>query len=910
MQNPTEVSITSTTPPVVPWHVLPATDVLNRLSSTVSGLSQSEAKKRFEESGPNELQEGEPINPWRVFLAQFKSLIVWILIVAALISGFLGEWLDCIAIVAIVILNAIIGFQQEYTAERSIAALKKMTAPQAKVMRAGRLVSVPASEIVPGDVIAVESGDLVAADARLLEAADLRCIESALTGESVPVTKQTAPLAQADVPLGDRSNMLFMGTSVACGTGSAVIVATAMHTAMGSIAGLIKQAAEEEDTPLQQRLQAVGKILVLSSLGIVALLFILGTMRGLHIVELFLTSVSLAVAAVPEGLPAVVTVALALGVKRMAQRNALVRRLPSVETMGSTTVICSDKTGTLTVGQMTVRNLYVDSRVYSLTGEGYDPEGQVVLDDTPLNPAQSPSLTLLSTIMAGCNRAQLVQESGLWNAIGDPTEAALLIASQKLGLTDQQIDTELEKVIDFPFNSDRKRATTVRKLSNGQLRAFVIGAPDVLLELCTEIYSLDGVRSISQQDAQKVLDENSRQAASALRVLAAAYRDIDPSLQLSQEIVEQNLTFVGLAGMYDPPRAEAKAAVATCRKAGIKVVMITGDHPNTAFAVAKELGIALPEDKVLSGQELNRLSDLKLRESVAHVAVYARVTAAHKMSIVRAWKENGAIVAMTGDGVNDAPAIKAADIGIAMGKSGTEVTKQAADMIITDDNFASIVAAAQEGRGIYQNIRKTLQYLLAGNTGEILLMTACILMGLPVPLLPIHLLWINLVTDGLPALCLATDPVDPDIMKHPPRRTDANIMDRRFLTTMAVTGLLTAGVSFAVYLFGLTYRSLEVARTNAFAALVFAELIRSFGARSEYKPVWKISLTSNVTLAAVVGVSFGIQVFSHHNAFLSYVMRTTTISWSDCSLLILIACIPLIGIEILKYAQSSRRCSA
>lgn len=895
----------SAAPPAIPWHTVSLAETLDKVSSQFAGLSQAEAAKRLAEHGPNELEDVKQINPLIVFLAQFKSLIVWILIVAGIISGVLGEWLDCIAILTIVVLNAVIGFQQEYTAEKSIEALKKLTAPQAKVRRDNNLVSVPATAIVQGDVIELEPGDLVSADSRIIEAADFRCIESVLTGESVAVEKQAADMTQTDLPLGDRLNMLYMGTSVATGTAAAVVVATAMKTEMGRIAGLIHEAGADQETPLQKRLQSVGKSLALASLAIVVLLFLLGLWRGMSILELFLTSVSLAVAAVPEGLPAVVTVALALGVRRMARRNALVRRLPSVETMGSTNVICTDKTGTLTAGQMTVRKIYVAERTYDVSGAGYDPAGSVLLDNHPPDASSSSSLQLFATIMAFCNRAHIVHEADQWNAIGDPTEAALLVASRKLGITEEQInEQQLHKVSDFPFSSDRKRATSIREIAPQKWRAFVIGAPDVVLELCSNMQSLTGVVALSEDAKRTILEQNTQLADSALRVLACAYREIDSTANLTQENVEKELTFVGLAGMYDPPRAEAKTAIASCHSAGIKVVMITGDHPNTAHAIARELEIALADEKVVSGADLDKISDADLRTKVSNIPVYARVTAEHKIRIVRAWKHSGAVVAMTGDGVNDAPAIKAADIGIAMGKAGTEVTKQASAMVITDDNFASIVAAAQEGRGVYQNIRKTLQYLLAGNTGELIFMTTCIILALPIPLLPIHLLWINLVTDGLPALCLAADPVDPDVMKVPPRRMDAKLMDRQFLTMMIFTGFLTAAVSFGVYVFTLKYESVEVARTTAFATLVFAELLRSFGARSESKPVWKISLASNLALVAIVALSFAVQIFSHHIPFFSDIMRTTAVSLSHYGVLVLLSCIPLVGVELLKLHRS------
>ena len=745
-----------------PWHNLSTEDVLAQLGSAATGLSAPEAAQRLATNGPNELKEGKRISPLKIFLGQFKSLIIWILIVAGVVSGALGEWVDAIAILAIVVLNAVIGFYQEFSAEKSIAALKKMTTPQAKVWRGGQVAVVPASAIVTGDVLALEAGDLVAADARLLEAASLKCIESALTGESEAVTKKPATLDGADIPLGDRDNMVFMATSVVTGTGKAVVVATAMDTELGRIAGLIADVGAEESTPLQKKLDSFGRILIWATLGIVALLFGLGLMRGTKPLELFMTSVSLAVAAVPEGLPAVVTVALALGVSRMARRRALVRKLPAVETLGSTTVICTDKTGTLTVGEMTVRALYVAGQTYEVTGEGYGPEGEVRIAGKKTEAQHAAPLLELATCIIACNNAHLVQEDGKWKVIGDPTEGALLAAGPKAGGNAERIEKELPKHHEIPFDSDRKRSAIIRRKPDGKLRAFVNGAPDVLLERCTKIYGRDGgVRPLTDQDRESIVAQNAAMAKQALRVLASAWRDMDNAApaELTVDAVERDLVFVGLAGMYDPPRQEAKDAVAKCRAATIRVVMITGDHPHTASAIARDLGIATDEDEAVAGAELDKMSDDELRQRAPKVAVYARVTAEHKLRIIRAWKANDAIVAMTGDGVNDAPAIKGADIGIAMGKSGTEVTKQASDIIVTDDNFASIVAAVEEGRGIYDNIRKTLQYLLAGNTGELLLMTVCVIIGLPMPLLPIHLLWINLVTDGLPALCLATDPI-------------------------------------------------------------------------------------------------------------------------------------------------------
>jgi len=887
------------------WHSLTVEDVLAQLGSAATGLSATEAAQRLTADGPNELKEGKRISPWQIFLGQFKSLIVWILIVAGIISGVLGETVDAIAILAIVVLNAVIGFYQEHSAEKSIAALKKMAAPQAKVWRDGAIKAVPAAEIVTGDVLELEAGDLVAADARLLTAASFKCVESALTGESEAVEKHAVTLDQAEVPLGDRENMIFMGTSVVAGSGRALVVATAMETEIGSIAGLLAEAGADEDTPLQQKLTSFGRILVWASLGIVALLFVLGLLRGMPFLELFMTAVSLAVAAVPEGLPTVVTIALALGVMRMSRRRALVRKLPAVETLGSTNVICTDKTGTLTVGEMTVRVLYVAGQTFGITGEGYGPDGEVRIAGKAADERQTKLLRELANNLIGCNNAHLALDNGQWKVIGDPTEGAMLAAGHKTGVTEEQIEHEMPKRHEIPFDSDRKRQTVIRLMPDGRHRAFINGAPDLLLQHCTQILTTEGVRLLTDADRAEIAAQNTTLAAQALRVLGSAQRDLDAASpeHLKAEEVERDLVFVGLTGMYDPPRTEAKEAIVKCRSAGIRVVMITGDHPHTAAAIARELGIATGEDLALSGAELDQLSDETLHQRVTQIAVYARVTAAHKLRIVRAWKASGAVVAMTGDGVNDAPAIKGADIGIAMGRSGTEVTKQASDMIVTDDNFASIVAAVEEGRGIYDNIRKTLQYLLAGNCGELLLMTAAIVMGLPMPLLALHLLWINLVTDGLPALCLATDPIDADVMKQPPRSRNERITDGGFLGTMFLTGLLTAGVSLAVYLYALKHESLEMARTHAFAALVFAELLRAFGARSETRPLWRMNHLSNLNLIAVVAISFSIQVWSHHNSLLAAFLKTSLMPFSECLMLLSISVIPLLALEGVKWLR-------
>ncbi len=889
------------------WHALDEDAVLAMLSSSRSGLSQDVAARRLVEHGPNEVRHAVRIRPVTLLIGQFKSLIVWILVAAALVSGIMGEWADCIAIVSIVLANGFIGFYQEYNAERSLAALRRMTAPRARVRREGRSLSIPAGEVVPGDVLELEAGDLVPADARVLEAAAFKTGEAALTGESEAVDKEVVLLEGEGIALGDRRNMVFMGTSVATGKGLALAVVTGMGTEIGQIAELLAGAATEDKTPLQKRLDAFGRILVWSSLGVVGLIFALGLVRGIPGLELFLTSVSLAVAAVPEGLPAIVTIALAVGVQRMAARRALVRKLHAVETLGSANVICTDKTGTLTVGEMTVRALWTLGTNYEVTGEGYGPEGTIRAKGGALLRPEGPLRELL-TAFVGCNDASLAQQDGAWKVIGDPTEGALLTAGAKLPLPAADIERELPRVAEVPFNSDRKRMTVVRRRRDGSFLVLTKGAPDVLLGLCTRVRDAAGVRVMTDEDRRTILAENAAMAQRALRVLAAASRDLDPGYDPSSaETVERDLVYLGLAGMYDPPRSEAKRAVALARSAGIRVVMITGDHPHTALAVARELGIAAEEDLALSGTELDRLDDAALGERVERIAVYARVTAAHKLRIVRAWKSRGGVVAMTGDGVNDAPAIKGADIGVAMGLSGTEVTKEASDMVITDDNFASIVAAVEEGRGIYDNVKKTMQYLLAGNVGELLLMTACVLIGLPMPLLPIQLLWINLVTDGLPALCLATDPIDPTVMQRKPRRREGKLTDRGFVGLMIATGLLTSGVALAVYIYSIGRVSQEMARDHAFTALVYAELLRSFGARSETRSVWRVGLLSNLKLAVVVLASMALTFWAPHNAWLSSFLKVGPMPMYHCFVLLAVGAIPLLVLEAWKFTRNKEK---
>ncbi len=894
------------------WHETSGAEVLAHFASSDVGLSGTEARARLRVNGENRFREAPPVSKAKILLRQFQSVLVGILIGAGGLSFILGDAIDAIAILAIVVLNAAIGFSQELSAERSIAALKAMTAPNATLLRDGKEVSVPATDVVTGDILALVAGELVAADARVLSASLLTCVEAALTGESDAVSKRAEPIVGDRVAIGDRFNMVFMGTAVATGTARAVVVATAMDTELGRIAAMITDAAPSTGTPLQQRLAAVGRSLLWAAVAIVVLVFVLGIMRGTPLSELALSAVSLAVAAIPEGLPAVVTVALSLGAVRMARQHALVRRLSAVETLGSTDVICTDKTGTLTVGAMTVRLVSVDGRDFALSGEGYAPTGAVHRREQrtlPTSEEQS-MLHALATVVVGCNQAQITEVDGVWSVTGDPTEGALLVAGAKLGVDRSALDIAMPVVCSLPFDSERKRSAVVRRGADGTHLVLVNGAPGTLLDCCTHRLGANGPQPLTASDRAAIMKQSTAMARQSLRVLGSARRELGATLPATctPETIEQALTFVGLSGMHDPPRVEAKQAIAQCRTAGIRVVMITGDHPETALAIARELGIVLhAHDTALTGPALEAMSDDELRRTVEHTRVYARVSAAHKLRVVRAWQAVRAVVAMTGDGVNDAPAIKGADIGIAMGRSGTEVTKQAADLVMTDDNFATIVTAVQQGRGIYDNIRKTLQYLLAGNTAELLLMLVAVVVGMPVPLLPIHLLWINLVTDGLPALALAADPIDDDVMTRAPRPRAEKLANARFLWTMSFTGVLTAGVALAVYSIALTRHPVDVARSWAFTVVVFAELLRAFGARSDTRNVWQFSPLSNRWLVGVVCVTVAVQAFSLHSVTLGAILKTTPMSFSDAGLLLLLGAIPLLVLELVKSFRRWRR---
>jgi len=834
-----DLSVTSS-PAGEAWHRQSAEAVALQLETHLqNGLSRAEAARRLAEYGPNELQAVHRISPWEILFEQFKNVLVIILLIAAVLSAFLGESLVEPIVIGIIVLFAVLlGFIQEYRAERAIEALRRMAAPTATMVRDGEELEAPARELVPGDLILLRAGDKVPADVRLIEAINLQIEEAALTGESVPVEKTIAPLEGDDAnagrstPLGDRRNMAYAGTVVTYGRGRALVVGTGMSTEFGKIAQML-QTVERGKTPLQENLDKVGTTLARAAFVVVAIIVALGLFRGQPLLEMFLFGIAMAVAVVPEALPAVVTISLAIGVQRMAKRNALVRRLPAVETLGSTTVICSDKTGTLTRDEMTVRRVYVAGQVLEVSGAGYEPLGQFSRNGQPVEPPELLRELLRAAALA--SDAYLKQGEGdhRWEMKGDPTEGALIVAAAKAGLHKSELDAQFPRVHEIPFTSETKRMTTLHKTPAGVV-AYAKGAPEIILDSCARQWTESGETPLSAADRRQILDVAQHMAAEALRVLAVAGK-----ANAAPENAEHEMTFLGLIGMSDPPRPEAKAAIQTCKQAGIKAVMITGDHPLTARAVAGELGL-LRTGRVVTGAELEAMSDAEFEQEVDDIEVYARVSSAHKLRVVTALQKRGHIVAMTGDGINDAPALKKADIGIAMGITGTDVTKEAAAMMLTDDNFASIVAAVEEGRGIFGNIKKYLMYLLSSNIGEIILITGASLLGLPIPLETVQILYINLATDGLPALALSVDPPEKDLMSRPPRNPRTGIFTRPVISLMLAGGVWLALANLGLFIWALTSgRDIEEARTMLFVSVVLFEFFKAFNFRSDRHSVFK-----------------------------------------------------------------------
>ncbi len=857
------------------------------------GLDKAEAARRCALFGSNELTRKKRASPLSIFLSQFTDFMVLVLMAAAAVSFLLGEAADMVAIVAIVVLNGILGFAQEYRAERAMEKLRELAAPTARVLRAhtdpdGEVVA--ARELVPGDIVLLESGDRVPADMRVVEAHSLQTQEAALTGESVPVAKTVAVPKGEPAGLADLGNALFMGTEVVNGRGKGLVVATGMETQFGRIAGMIEGAGGDR-TPLQKRMEELGRYLVLVCLAISGLVAWAGVLRGEPPFEMLLAGVSLAVAAIPEGLPAVVTILLALGVQRMIRRQVIVRRLPAVETLGCATVVCSDKTGTLTQNEMTVRRIWTPAASYQVTGEGFGLRGSIRPAAGPAVKPLTEDAALRLLLVGGtlCSNARLESPAGRRGRVtvhGDPTEGALLVAAAKAGLTKPALERAFPRIEEFPFSPERRRMTTVHRQGDQPrpLAVFCKGAPDTVLDLCAHYHGPKGPLPFSPEHRRTILTVNERMAASGLRVLAVAYRLMAPGKDgtaLTAESAERGLVLAGLAGMADPPRPEAKGAIRTCQQAGVKVNMITGDHPATAVAVGRELGLldpALPtERQVLSGRELDQLTDRALARRSAEVRIYARVSPGHKLRIVRALKSRGEVVAMTGDGVNDAPAVREADIGVAMGLTGTAVTKEASDMVLTDDNFASIVAALEEGRTIYDNIRRSIRYLLSCNTGEILTMLLGALFRLPLPLLPLQILWVNLVTDGLPAMALGLQAPEADVARRPPRSPREGIFAQRLGVKILGRGMIIGFSTIAVYALALkvTGWDLVVARTMAFATLCLSQLVHAFDCRSERRALVEVPLASNWYLVGGSLISFALLIVAIYVPGLRPVFHTT-----------------------------------
>jgi len=840
------------------WHAVETEELMGALKASEKGLSEEEAKRRLQEFGPNELVERKRVTPLQIFLGQFKDIFVIMLLVATVISFLIGELIDASTIAAIVVLNSVVGFVQEYRSEKAMEAMKKLTAPKARVLRDGGEVIIPAREVVPGDITLLEAGDRIPADGRVLEVVDLKTDEAVLTGESTPVNKELGALAEK-TPVADRKNSVFMATHITYGRGKAVISSTGMNTEFGKIAEMV-QTMEEEETPLKQKLERFAKKLGIIIIVVCAVIFALelyeffvlgvthvtGAIK--NIIDAFETSVALAVSAVPEGLPAVVTISLALGARELAKRNAIIRKLSSAETLGATTVICSDKTGTLTKGEMTVRQIYVGDKIIDVTGVGYEPTGQFLDNNVSIDPKENVDLALLLRTSTLCTNAHYDGKS----VIGDTTEGALIVAAAKAGMTKKDLEATYPRVSEAPFTSERKRMTTVHKTPEGKLFAYVKGAPEVILERSIYILKNGQVKKLSAKDRKTILETNERMASGALRVLGVAYKECEENVDEGN--VEKDLVFVGLSGMIDPPRDEAKEANVKCQQAGIKTVMITGDHKLTAVAIAKELGM-LKSDVVLAGAELDNMSDEEFEKIVEDVAVYARVSPEHKLRIVRALKKKGHIVAMTGDGVNDAPALKQSDIGVAMGITGTDVTREAADMVLADDNFATIVTAVEGGRSIYDNIRKFSFFLMRCNFDELGIIATFALMGLEPPLVAGMILWLNLVTDGGPALALTMEPPEPDVMERPPRNPNEGVLHGRIasiITTFTLQFLLTGGIFYWQYY--ILKESLAKARTMAFMRATLQELFVVWNCRSERRNAFRISFLSNkFLLFAVIG---------------------------------------------------------
>lgn len=893
------------------WYIKKPSELEAELGSDLAnGLTSSQAQDKLASHGPNELEAEEKASLFSKFIEQFKDPLTLILIGAAILSAVLGDYVETFIIMAIVIINALLSVYQEGKAAEAVEALQKMSSPNAKVLRDGKEQEVPANQLVPGDIVLLESGDIVPADIRLVESSNLQIDESSLTGESVPVEKDASINFNDVREIGDRENYAHSSTIVSYGRAKGIITDTGHDTEIGKIATSLS-GQEEELTPLQIRLNSLSKLLGIIILAVCAIVLVLGLFRDYELLDMIMMAVSLAVAAIPEGLSAIVTIVLSLGMTRMAERNAIVKKLLAVETLGTVTTICSDKTGTLTQNEMTVTRIHVDGKDIDVSGTGYAPVGDLTIDGKAFDDADAPSLFTLISIGALANDSILTEEEGLHGIIGDPTEGALLSLAGKKDLTKKALEAEYPRVKDIPFDSDRKMMTTLHEnFIDGKVVSFTKGAPDVIIEKCTKKLVNGEISDFTSSEKAEIQAKNSEYARDALRTLAYAFRSFDSlPAEVDPEHIETDMVFVGFTGTIDPARPEAKEAIRECKTAGIDVVMITGDHLETAVAIAKDLGIAESSEAAILGKDLNNMTEDELREVVKTKNVFARVSPENKVQIVDALKKNGHIVSMTGDGVNDAPALKRADIGVAMGITGTDVAKSTAEVILTDDNFATIVNAVEEGRVIYSNIKNFVSFLLSCNIGEVLIIFISILLGLPVPLTAIQLLWINLVTDSFPALALGVEEGDDDIMNHPPRHPDEPIIDKDTAFVIGVQSVAITLATLVAYYYGIKVYGMESngSRTLAFAALITSELLRAYSARSADHTLVDIGIFTNKTMVIATVASFGLMLLVLYIPFLANLFGVIGLGLRDWAVVIGLSLLPLVFGEIRKVLVRNRR---
>ena len=875
-------------------------EVLSKLDSDQKGISSMQAKERLSQHGPNQLESTTKPSPLKIFIGKFKDYMVLVLIFAAIISFIAGETTNAYVILGIVVLVAIIGFVQEYKAEKAMEALREMVAPEADVIRDGQMSTIPAADLVPGDVVFLEAGDKVPADGRILEVTSLQVIESSLTGESMPVEKLAQTLPE-DIALADRKNMVFMGTIISQGNCRAIVTATGLGTELGRISGLMKQ--EQAEPPLKIKLQQLAKRQAFLVMVISAIVFILMFSRGLPVIDALIASIALAVAGIPEALPFIVTLALAFGTQAMAKKNAIIRRLPEVETLGSTTVICTDKTGTLTTGEMTLREIRTYRKI-EVTGAGYDPSGQFISQGAKLEPTEE-DLARILKIGVHANNSAIERANGGWRVVGDPTEGALIVAAKKAGILDKTRDGS-SRFIEYPFDSERMRMTTVDEVHKEGYIVSMKGAPEVVLSHCTKTTTPNGTKTLTDEDRRSILADADDMAENALRVLALAWKPISNNDPVEVDCIESGLIFAGLTGMMDPPRKEVPEAIRVSKMAGIRTVMITGDHRLTARAIGKELGIGNGE--VIEGVQLDRMSSEDLREHIDDVSVFARVTAEHKVRIVEALKARGHIVAMTGDGVNDAPALTAADIGVAMGRTGTEVTKEASDMVIADDNFATIVSAIEEGRRIFDNIRKGTSYLLSVSFAELATIFFAVALGFPLPLLAAQILWINVVAEEFPAIGLALEPSHSDIMKRKPRDPKESMPSRPLMIyTLGIAAAIVAG-TLGMYIITLQSNpDLSYARTVAFVGLGFFTVYNAYSSRSLQESVFRMNPLGNKTLLMGIAASILAILAVVYIPFMQFIFETRPLSSESWILILTTGLVVVLAAEVMKKILSGLR---